>query len=91
MVLSFEKAKQTRPSNEMLNDPRFKQEIIERLQKMRAGSSSIPALLFAQLSNVCGVMPAVPRVEEQQPVDILQAGFGMAKLPGILFRRDGSQ
>jgi hypothetical protein len=40
---------------------------------------------------VRGVMPAVPRVEEQQPLDIFQAGFGMTKRPAVLLRRDGPE
>src|SRR5258707_1173374 len=51
----------------------------------------IPALLFAQLADVRGVVTAVPRVKEEQPIHILQAGFRMAERPRVLLRRDGSQ
>src|SRR6266478_7118838 len=51
----------------------------------------IPALLFAQLGDVRGVVTAVPRVKEEQPFHILQAGFRMAERPCVLLRRDGSQ
>src|SRR5579859_5390325 len=51
----------------------------------------IPALLFTEFGDVRRVMPAVPRIQKEQPIHILQAGFGMAERPGVLLRRDTSQ
>src|SRR5258708_10952278 len=51
----------------------------------------IPALLFAQLGDVRGMVTPVPCVKEEQPIHILQAGFRMAERPPVLLRRAGPQ
>src|SRR6266481_9780774 len=96
MLLLFRKAKQTqRRAKKFPNDPKYKREILEWLQNARGFATPmmelIPALLFAQLGDVRGVVTAVPPVKEEQPIHILQAGFRMAKRTRVLLRRDGSQ
>ena len=88
MLLLFRKAKQTqRRARKFPNDPEYKREIQEWLRNARGFAAPmielIPALLFAQLGDVRGVVTSVPRVKEEQPIHILQAGFRMAERPCV--------
>src|SRR5258708_27854146 len=96
MLLLFRKAKQTQGrAKKFPNDRKYKGEFWTGC-KMQGGFATpmmelIPALLFAQLGDVRGVVTAVPRLKEEQPIHIPQARFSIQYLPHPLLRRHTSQ